>query len=324
MIVAEIGNNHEGSYALAEELIGKAAEAGVDAVKFQTFRTELYVSSTDQARFQRLKSFELTAEQFEKLAEAARQAGLLFISTPFDLESAAILEPLVDAYKIASGDNTFYPLIEAVALTGKPMIVSGGIADIVQLEYTAALIRRLWNEKQTDPGLAILHCVTGYPVEPCHANLGAIATLQRTLGGVIGYSDHTLGLDACLLAVAVGARIIEKHFTLDHDYSSFRDHQLSADPKEMQELVSRIRHAEIMMGAGEKSPQPPELVNEHLVRRSIVARHPLAAGHLLCQNDITWVRPAGGLPPGKEHLLLGRCLHNAVEQGEWLMPDMMR
>lgn len=323
LIIAEIGNNHEGNYALAEEMIVRTAEAGADAVKFQTFKSELYVSSKDEARFNRLKSFELAFDQFAKLKKVADDNGILFLSTPFDLESAHFLDNIVSGFKIASGDNTFYPLLEKVALTGKPIIMSGGLADIEQLDYSSCFIRHIWREHEIEQKLAVLHCITSYPVEPQNANLAAIGTIAAKLGCVVGYSDHTMGIDAAVLAVAAGARIIEKHFTIDHNYSSFRDHQLSANPAELKELVSCIRKAEILMGTGVKTPSQSERDNELLVRRSIVAKHSLDAGVQISPEDITWVRPAGGLPPGQEAAILGRRLASSVKGGEWITREMV-
>jgi N,N'-diacetyllegionaminate synthase len=287
-------------------------------VKFQTFRTEDFVSRKDKARFERLKSFELTQAQFERLSIQARALGLLFISTPLELGSAAFLDGIADALKIASGDNTFYPLLETVARTGKPLILSGGLADTRLLATVRAHIHQVWAETQRPAELAILHCVTSYPVEPAQANLAAIRNLQTELGGTVGYSDHTLGIEAAVLAVALGARIIEKHFTLDKNQSDFRDHKLSADPPELAELVRRVKEARILLGNGAKIPQDCERALEPVVRRSIAARRNLPAGTILTRADLTWLRPAGGLPPGQEHLLLGKRLAQPCAAGDLL------
>ena len=316
LIVAEIGNNHEGSYALAEELIGRAAEAGVDAVKFQTFRTEHYVSRRDDARFERLKSFELSHDEFTKLTAVARQEGVIFLSTPFDLESVRFLDALVPAFKIASGDNTFYPLLDTVARTGKPIMLSTGLADTTGIRQAKAVIETAWAEIGVEPGLALLHCVSSYPVPPAQANLAAIGRLRAEFDCTIGYSDHTLGIEACRVAASLGARIIEKHFTIDKNHSDFRDHQLSADPGEMTELVRAVRQTETLLGSGEKRPQECEQTAERALRRSITAVRDLASGAVVTWEDITWVRPGGGLPPGKEHLILGRKLAKPVRGGD--------
>lgn len=316
LIIAEIGNNHEGSYSLAEDMIGLAEESGADAVKFQTFQTEHYVSVNDKERYKRLKSFELTFKEFEKLSNIAKELGILFISTPFDLESALFLNSIVDAMKISSGDNTFYPLIQSVAETGKPIIMSTGLVDIQQIMKSKTLIENIWAEKDIVQDLAVLHCVSAYPVEAQYANLRAIQSLRESLDCTVGLSDHTIGTTSAIASVALGARIIEKHFTLDKHFSDFRDHQISCDPQDMKQLVQSVREAEKMMGSGAKIAQLPEKDSSPLMRRSIVAKHSLSKGHKLKLGDITWVRPSGGLEPGEEHIIIGKRLSQSIEKGE--------
>jgi N,N'-diacetyllegionaminate synthase len=324
LVVAEIGNNHEGNFATAVHLVKAAAQTGVRAVKFQTFRTEHYVSRKDTARFARLKSFELTFDQFSDLRRLARSLGLLFLSTPFDLQSAAFLMDQVDAFKIASGDNDFYPLLECVAQTGKPILVSTGASDVAKVDSAVEYIRRSWAAVGTPWKLALLHCVSSYPTPLEQANLRAIRFLADRHGCTVGYSDHTLGIECACLAVAAGARIIEKHFTLDKGFSNFRDHQLSADPREMALLVERVRQVEAMLGTPAKAIQPCEQSVVPVIRRSIVANGDLRSGHSLAAVDLTWVRPSGGLPPGQEHLIIGRTLSRDVTAGEQLTPADVR
>ena len=321
VLVAEIGNNHEGNRSVAEEMIRAAAQAGADAVKFQTFDPEHYVSRSDPERLSRLRRFRLSAEDFRHLATVAEANGTVFFSTPFDLASVDLLEPFVPVFKVASGDITFYPLIERIAETGKPIILSSGLATLDELRRAKALIEAHWHERGLNPGLAILHCVSSYPAPREEANIGAISTLAE-LGVTVGYSDHTIGIDAAVLAVARGARIIEKHFTLDRNYSEFRDHQLSADPAEMRSLVQRVRQAEVLLGKGTKMLQPSEIKNLMAVRRSIVGVRDLSKGWVLEPGDITWVRPAGGLPPGSEAAILGRRLRQDTPAGKPLTPDL--
>lgn len=321
LVIAEIGNNHEGSYALAEELVGRAAECGVQAVKFQTFKTEQFIAPGNPARFRQLKSYELSHAQFEKLGRVAKDAGLLFMSTPLDPESAAFLQPLVSAYKIASGDNTFYPLIEQIAETGKPVVLSGGMADVETLRHSQNLISDIWARNGFEQNLAVLHCVTAYPVAPEQVNLGAIRHLRDALGCTVGYSDHALGIDAAVHSVFAGARIIEKHFTIDKNHSAFRDHSLSADPEDMKRLVARVREASRLLGDGVKKPQPAELEIEKAVRRSIAAGRDLPKGTILAWNDLAWTRPATGLPPGNESRVLGRKLAADLTTGEAILPE---
>lgn len=316
LVVAEIGNNHEGNVEVAKKLVSAAGECGVDAVKVQTFRAKYLVSAADKGRYERLRSFELSYRQFEELQKLAKSLGLLFISTPFDLESAAFLEDLVDSYKIASGDNNFYPLIERVCRTGKPIIVSSGLSDLAQISRTVRFIKERWTAFEIEQDLAVLHCVSSYPVPPEQANVAAVKRLAAELTCTVGYSDHTIGIQACLAAVALGARIIEKHFTLDKHYSDFRDHQLSADLPEMAELVRRVAEVSVLLGTGEKVLQENEVQAERLIRRSIVAAADLPAGHRVTLEDLTWIRPAIGLPPGEEASVVGRRLKRALTFGE--------
>lgn len=316
LVVAEIGNNHEGNFEVAKRLVHQAAESGVDAVKFQTFQTKYFVSAKDKARYERLLSFELSYRQFEALQALTKALGLLFISTPLDLESAAFLADLVDCYKIASGDNNFYPLIARICDTGKPLIMSSGLSDFEQVLKSMQFVKTQWAQRGLFQDLAVLHCVSSYPVPAEQANLLAVKFLAEHLDCTVGYSDHTLGIDACVLAVALGAQIIEKHFTLDKQYSSFRDHQLSADPADMALLIQKIAQTRQLLGVPGKSVQQSEAAALTSIRRSIVAAADLAAGHRLTWKDLTWMRPAVGASPGSEDQLLGRVLKHAVPFGE--------
>jgi N,N'-diacetyllegionaminate synthase len=317
VIVAEIGNNHEGDLGRARELVEAAAQARTDAVKFQTFRTEHFVSASDAQRYELLRRFELPWEAFTELAELAHARGLAFLSTPLDLGSAEFLADVVDAYKIASGDNDFLPLLVSVASHRLPVILSTGMSELAQVERAVATVRAGWPDGE-DYGLAVLHCVSAYPVPDAEANLRAITVLAELPGCTIGYSDHTLGLAAAPLAVALGARIVEKHFTLDKELSDFRDHRLSADPSELRELVERIRAAESLLGSAEKRIQPSERETARAARRSIVAARDLPRDHVITDADLGWIRPAGGLAPGEEHRLLGRRLVRDVAAGQRL------
>ena len=323
-IIAEIGNNHEGSYSLAEEMIGLAAEAGVDAVKFQTFRTELYTNPKNRERFEKLKKFELTFNEFEKLSFHANKIGLSFISTPFDIESAIFLGEFADALKISSGDNNFFPLIKTVSELGKPLIISTGLADIKLIKKIKKLVENTWIQNKINQNLALLHCVTAYPVDPEYANLNAIKAMQNIFDCTIGYSDHTLGKSASIAAVTLGAKIIEKHFTIDKNFSDFRDHQLSSDPKEMKELVESIRKVEIYFGDGQKKQQPPELKILSEVRRSIVAKKNLLEGDIIKEEDLNWVRPSGGLSPGEEYKILGKTVISQINQGDNILEKYLK
>lgn len=313
LIVAEIGNNHEGSVEAAHELVERAADAGADAVKFQTFRTDAFVSPADEARYARMRRFELSPDEFGDLARHAHDRSLLFLTTPLDLESVGALLPVVDAFKVASGDIDFFPLLDALAAAGKPVVISTGQSELDEVDRAVEAL---------GGAVGILQCVSSYPAPDREMNLLAVGVLaERFPACTIGYSDHTTGLDAAPLAVACGARIVEKHFTLDKGYSDFRDHALSADPDDLRELVRRVRAAETLLGARRKEIQPSEYEARHALRRSIAAVGDLDAGHVLGVGDLVWTRPADGLRPGEEGLLLGRRLRRAVAAGEHLRAD---
>jgi sialic acid synthase SpsE len=230
----------------------------------------------------------------------------------------------VDAYKIASGDNNFVPLLELVAATGKPVIISTGLSDLEQVERAAGFF--------DGRELAILHCTSAYPAPPEEANLAVIPLLAERLGCTVGYSDHTLGIETCVAAVAAGARVLEKHFTLDKQQSDFRDHRLSADPAELAELVAQVRGAEengrgpeavppVLLGRPTKKPQPSEAELAVAARRAIVAAADLPAGQEIAIEHLTWLRPGDGLPPGEESQLVGRRLKHPVAMGDTIRPE---
>ncbi|MCA9290156.1 MAG: N-acetylneuraminate synthase family protein [Phycisphaerales bacterium] len=323
LIVAEIGNNHEGDVTLATDLVHRAADAGADAVKFQTIVPERLVARTEAARLDQLRRFALTRADFERLADVAAARDVLFLSTPFDPDCVDWLDALVPAFKIASGDNDYDPLLDRVADTGKPVMMSTGFVDLDGAARAAARVRDRWHARSVDQHLALLHCVAAYPTPPEDANLRAIGALG-TLGVTVGYSDHTLGTDAAVIAVAAGARIVEKHFTIAHDHSPFRDHALSADPAQMRELVRRIRAAERLLGTGRKQPTPTETASESAVRRTAVAMRPLAAGHVVEPKDLDWVRAARGVRCSEIDRIVGRPLVRSLDAGDPVHADLWR
>lgn len=320
LVVAEIGNNHEGDLVLAEDLIGLAARAGAQAVKFQTIVPERLVAPDQTQRLAQLRRFRLDAEAHHRLAAVAAREGVMFMSTPFAIEAVAMLDPLVPAFKIASGDNDFVPLLEAVGATAKPVILSTGMTGLGGAAAAQAALERVWRARGIDPGLVLLHCASVYPAAPADANIRAIAALAA-LGRPVGYSDHTLGIDAALAAVALGARVIEKHFTRSKTHSDFRDHALSAEPAELRELVVRARTIAACLGDGVKRPVAGEAATAAAARRSICAARALPAGHVLRIEDLDWLRPAGGLSPGNEAVLLGRALKADVAAGARLIAE---
>jgi sialic acid synthase SpsE len=319
IVVAEIGNNHEGNFTVAQQLVDLAADVRVDAVKFQTARADLFINPADADRRKRFASYEFSPAQWAQLSAQARSRGLLFMSTPLDLVSLEMLTPLVDAIKIASGDVTFLPLLDAAAATRKPLVLSSGASSVDEVAAAVARVRAQWARLGHEGDLAVLHCVSAYPAPAHEAQLRAIPALADRLDATPGYSDHVAGIDAAAAAVALGARVIEKHFTLDKNYSAFRDHQLSADPADMRALVERVRAIDSMLGDGSKAIQPSELANQSAIRRSIAAATDLRSGHVLGAGDLIWLRPGTGLAPGQEHLLIGRALVHDVRAGALLL-----
>ena len=293
-IVAEIGNNHEGSFELACKLINKAKEAGVDAVKFQTFKTEDFIHPSEKKRFKILKKFELTNENFYKLSVISKKKGLKFISTPFDLKSAVFLSNLVDLFKIASGDNNYNKLIETVLKYKKPTLISTGLLNFTELLNLYKFIK---NKKFSLSRLAFLHCVSAYPVPDNEINLLSIKFLKEKFPITVGFSDHTLGLYASVAAIVLGAKIVEKHFTIDNNFSRFRDHKISLNPHDMKKLVNSIRLIEKMLGKNEKKIQPSESKNLFSIRRSLYASRNIYKNSIININDVSILRPLYLLNP---------------------------
>lgn len=302
-IIAEIGNNHEGSFNVACKLIKEAKKAGVDAVKFQTFETKNYVNKNDFERFKRLKKFQLTKEEFYKLSLLAKNNNLKFISTPFDINSAIFLNKIIDYFKISSGDNNYYQLIEKVLKFKKNTIISTGL---LNFKGTINLYKFIKKLKFDNSKIAFLHCVSSYPAEDKEANLLSISLLKKNFPFTIGYSDHTLGIHAAIAATVIGAKIIEKHFTLDNNYSKFRDHQLSLNPVNMKHLVDSIRSIEYMMGKEQKIIQPSEKKNLFSMRRSLYLSKNINKNSKIKVKDVSIVRPFVSLEPFDLNKVVGK------------------
>ena len=304
-VVAEIGNNHEGDFDIAKEMILQAKASGADAVKFQTFIPEEFVSVTQTERLNRLKKFQFRFSQFEELKLFCDQQGIIFFSTPLDLKSARFLIGLVDFIKISSSDNNFYPLLKILAESNKPLILSTGLMDMSEVNKSIDYLKNIW---QSDfclkDRLALLHCISEYPVAIDDINLNALHDLSKT-GCTVGYSDHSLGIDAAIYSVAAGARIVEKHFTLDKNYSDFRDHALSADPVEFKIMVDKIRLCERYLGKQSKSATFNEKKSIPALRRSLIAITDLNPGDVLSDDNTAWVRPAGGIDTSDD-MIIGR------------------
>jgi N,N'-diacetyllegionaminate synthase len=317
LLIAEIGNNHEGDAGLALELADAAVEAGADAVKVQVIDPPRLVNVDQPERIAQLSRFCLEPEVFREMARRVRKRGRLFIASVFDCATLAEMQHELDAIKIASGDLNFDPLLEIAAASGRPIVLSTGMSSMDEIVRAVGVIAAgtvaplLLADR-----LAVLHCVSLYPTPLEHANLAAIAQIARRVGVTVGYSDHTLGTDAALVALALGARIIEKHFTLNKKQSSFRDHALSVEPQELARLAAAMRTFDAMVGSGSRDEVTSDAATRASARRSVVAARALPQGTTLQPADLDYVRPAGGIPPSHARLLFGRRLCRALHHHE--------
>ena len=315
-IIAEIGNNHEGNFELAKKLIKIAASCGCNAVKFQSIKPELLVGNKNIKRLNQLKRFELTKDNYKELKRVSEIEKIDFLSTPFDLDSVDFLDKLVPAYKVSSGDLNYFQLLKKIALKFKPIILSTGMSTIPEIQSTINYIKKIWEQNfKKYNTIYILHCVSAYPTSIDYANLNALKDLSQ-LGFPIGYSDHTIGTEAAIIAVSMGAKIIEKHFTISKTYSEFRDHQLSADPEEMKKLVSNIRMTEKLIGNKPKIPMDIEKESLISMRRSIFSRFSLKKGEILSEDNLVCLRPGDGISPNKIYELIGREIKNDINANE--------
>lgn len=326
LVIAEIGANHEGDREAARLLIREAARAGADAVKFQTYKAEKIVARTETARFAHFQRLALPDQAFVDLAADAQAEGVIFLSTPFDLEAVDLLDPLVPAFKIASGDMTFGPLLERIARTGKPILLSTGMATVDEIQEALNIIQRAANIPRDRLGerVVLLHCVSSYPTPPEDANLLAIPELRKRFGVPVGYSDHTLGFVACLAAVALGACVIEKHFTLQKEGRTFRDHQLSADPEDLAMLTASIRSLAQMLGSGDRTAAGSDAGNKAAMRRSLAARIDIKAGTVITAEHLTCLRPGTGVPPSALDDAIGQIAAEDIATGHHLAVSALR
>ena len=315
-IIAEIGNNHEGCLDTAKRLIDEAAIAGADAAKFQIIEPELLISKTQSQRIEQLKKFQFTQEQFFELKQHCDSANIAFAATPFSVRCIDWLQDLVPFVKISSGDNNFYPLLEEVAKTGLPVVLSSGLATISQFTTSVTKLKNYWSRMRLDPDLVLLHCVSAYPVEPTQSGISKMLRLKN-IHPLIGYSDHTKGISSALHAISLGATVIEKHFTLDHNYSSFRDHQLSATPAELELLVKTAREIFTIKKSNHDEIQESEKPNIEQLRRSIAASRNLSAGDIIGIEDLVFLRPASGISCSDFEAVLGSRLVKDISKGQF-------
>ena len=322
-IIAEAGVNHNGDFNTACRLVDAAKEAGVDCIKFQTFKSGNLVSRNAQkAEYQKkntddssqqdmLKKLELSFEQFLGLKEYCDKVGLCFLSTPFDFESIDFLASIdMPFWKIPSGEITNLPYLIALAKTGKPVVMSTGMCDMSEIKAAIDLLKDNGTKK-----IKLLHCNTEYPTPFEDVNLLAMQTMRDAFGLEVGYSDHTKGIEVPVAAVALGATIIEKHFTLDRNMEG-PDHKASLEPDELKAMVSSIRHIEQALGSGEKTPSPSERKNITVARKSIVAKSSIKAGDILTESNITVKRPGTGISPMRWFDVLGTRAVKDFEEDE--------
>lgn len=313
-IIAEAGVNHNGDINIAKRLVDAAVDAGADAVKFQTFKAQNLVcknagkaayqlETTEQAetQYEMLKKLELTEKMHEELVQYCRERGIEFLSTPFDVESVdLLLQYEIPLIKIPSGEITNYPYLKKIGKTGKKVILSTGMSTLDEVRDAVQILKNEGTDK-----IILLHCNTEYPTPMCDVNLLAMKTMQKELGLPVGYSDHTKGIEVPIAAVALGACVIEKHFTLDKTMEG-PDHKASLEPQELRAMVCAIRNIEQALGDGIKRPSSSEQRNIGIVRKSIVAKRDICEGEILSEENITTKRPGTGISPMMWEKVIGQ------------------
>lgn len=323
-IIAEAGVNHNGSVELAKQLVKKAKEAGVDAVKFQTFQSINLVSKfAEKAEYQKastakeenqldmIKKLELSYYEFIELKKYCDEQGILFLSTPFDLESIDFLNQLeMPLFKIPSGEITNLPYLIKIARTKKHIILSTGMSNLNEVSQAIDVLNQ-----HGAKSITLLHCNTEYPTPMHDVNLRAMETMRHKFHLNVGYSDHTMGIEVPIAAVAMGAKVIEKHFTLDKKMDG-PDHKASLEPDELKNMVQAIRNIEKVFGTGEKKPSESEIKNINIARKSIVAAKPICKGECFTEANLTVKRPGNGISPMKWFEVIGREATQNYEEDE--------
>lgn len=313
-IIAEAGVNHNGSIEIARKLVDEAALAGADAVKFQTFKAENLVcrnakkadyqmETTDgnESQFDMLKKLELTPDMHRELIEYCSQKNIMFLSTPFDIDSLRyLLQCGIEIIKIPSGEITNYPYLREVGRTGRPVILSSGMSGLDEVKAAVNVLQEYGSRDIT-----VLHCNTEYPTPYSDVNLKAMLTIKEELGVAVGYSDHTSGIGVPIAAAALGADVIEKHFTLDKNMDG-PDHKASLEPHELREMIRQIRNIELALGDGLKVPSESEKKNIDIVRKSIVAKKVIKQGDIFTEENITTKRPGNGVSPMRWNEIIGQ------------------
>ena len=323
-IIAEAGVNHNGDIELAKKLIDVASESGVDAVKFQTFKAEKLVSrdapkadyqnkaiGEEESQFDMIKKLEIDYDAHRILIDYCSKKNIMFLSTPFDLESMDELDELgIEIFKVPSGEIDNFPYLKKVAKLGKPIILSTGMANLSEIE---GALNVLYENGCKD--ITVLHCNTEYPTPVEDVNLNAMLTIRDAFKVKIGYSDHTLGIEIPIAATAMGARVIEKHFTLDKNMDG-PDHKASLEPNELKEMVKSIRNIELALGNGIKKPSKSEEKNKNIARKSIVALTKIKKGDLFTEDNITVKRPGNGISPMRWDEIIGKIANKDYKEDE--------
>lgn len=330
LIIAEAGVNHNGDLEMAKRLIDAAAEAGADFVKFQTFKAEKLVTSTakqadyqkantgkDESQLAMIKRLELDVDAHQTLIEHCQKRGVAFLSTAFDLDSIDLLDQLgLPLFKVPSGELTNLPYLRALAAKGKPLVLSTGMATLGEVEAALEVALEAGHRRED---VTILHCTTEYPTPPEEVNLKAMNTLGSALGTKIGYSDHTRGIEVPIAAAALGAQVIEKHFTLDRNLPG-PDHKASLEPDELKAMVQGIRLVETALGDGIKRLTPSEAKNRPIARKSLVAALPIKQGEVFTTENLTAKRPGTGLSPMEWDRILGTKARRDYQPDELIEP----
>jgi N-acetylneuraminate synthase len=325
LIIAEAGVNHNGDLNLAKKLIDVAAEAGVDYVKFQTFKAENIVSKNakkaeyqkknsgeDDSQLEMLKKLELTLENHHELIDYCKEKKLAFFSTGFDLQSLELLHQLgLRLYKVPSGEITNLPYLKKVAKLAEKVIISTGMCNLLDIENAINVFLENGFRKNE---IVVLHCNTEYPTPMCDVNLNAMKTIANSFQVGVGYSDHTLGIEIPIAAVALGAEVIEKHFTLDRSMKG-PDHAASLEPTELIQMVKTIRNIEMAMGSGLKEPSPSELKNIAIARKSIHAARDIEEGSIITEQDLVMLRPGDGISPMDMAKIIGKVARKVIPVG---------
>ncbi|MDC7700853.1 N-acetylneuraminate synthase [Vogesella indigofera] len=317
LIIAEAGVNHNGDMALARQLIAAAAAAGADLVKFQTFQARKIVAASapkadyqkqttgaNESQLEMIRKLELSRANHEMLIAECKKHGIGFFSTAFDQDSLALLSELgcLEMVKIPSGELTNLPLLREISRLGKPTLLSTGMANLADIEAAIEAIEANGTPRSL---ITILHCTTEYPTPMEEVNLRAMLSIRQAFGVEVGYSDHTPGIEVPIAAVAMGARVIEKHFTLDRNLPG-PDHRASLEPGELAAMVCGIRNIEQALGDGIKRPSPSELKNKPIARKSIVALRDIKAGELFSPENLTTKRPGTGISPMQWDAVIGK------------------